>query len=72
MQIKAPLYLSEMLSSVSDNLRLRSHRSAALPNPIPRSRTKTLGPRSFAVPGPTVWNSLPSELGNDSGWGTDF
>ena len=27
---------------------------------VPRTRTVTYGPRSFAVSGPTVWNTLPS------------
>ena len=27
-----------------------------------RTRTVTYGPRSFAVSGPTVWNTLPSTL----------
>jgi len=49
------LYLSEMLSSAADNPYLRSHRSAAHGDLlIPRMRTKTLGPRSFAVSGPTA------------------
>jgi len=29
---------------------------------VPRTRTVTYGPRSFAVSGPTVWNTLPSTL----------
>ena len=29
---------------------------------VPRTRTVTYGPRSFAVLGPTVWNTLPSTL----------
>jgi len=29
---------------------------------VPRMRTVTYGPRSFAVLGPTVWNTLPSTL----------
>ena len=27
---------------------------------MPRTRTVTYGPRSFAVSSPTVWNTLPS------------
>jgi len=43
------------------------HRSAAHGDLlIPRMRTKTLGPCSFAISAPTVWNSLPSELRNNS------
>ena len=29
---------------------------------VPRTRTVTYGPQSFAVLGPTVWNTLPSTL----------
>ena len=29
---------------------------------IPRTRTASYGPRSFAVSGPTCWNSLPPQL----------
>jgi len=29
---------------------------------VPRTRTVTYGPRSFAVSGSTVWNTLPSTL----------
>jgi len=29
---------------------------------VTRTRTVTYGPRSFAVSGPTVWNTLPSTL----------
>ena len=29
---------------------------------LPRTRTVTYGPQSFAVLGPTVWNTLPSTL----------
>jgi len=29
---------------------------------MPRTRTVTYGPRSFAVSGPTVWNTLPATL----------
>ena len=29
---------------------------------VPRTRTVTYGLRSFAVSGPTVWNTLPSTL----------
>ena len=38
-------------------------RSAARGNlAVPRTRTVRMGPRSFAVSGPTLWNSLPVEL----------
>jgi len=29
---------------------------------VPRTRTVTYGPRSFAISGPTLWNTLPSTL----------
>jgi len=29
---------------------------------LPMTRTVTYGPRSFAVSGPTIWNTLPSTL----------
>ena len=60
---EAPPYLTEMLFLVSDSNALRSHRSAARGDHIiPRTFTKTFGPRGFAVSGPTAWNSLPAYL----------
>ena len=42
---------------------LRSHRSATRGDlMVPRTRTAKMGPRSFYVSGPTLWNSLPLEL----------
>jgi len=42
------------------------HQQSATDQPTtlrtPRTRTVTYGPRSFAVSGPTVWNTLPSTL----------
>ena len=29
---------------------------------VPRTRTRRFGPRSFRVPGPVVWNSLPENI----------
>jgi len=29
---------------------------------VPSTRTVTYGPRSFAVSGPTIWNTVPSTL----------
>ena len=29
---------------------------------VPRSRTSTIGPRAFAVPSSSAWNSLPVDL----------
>src|SRR6218665_845773 len=57
----APSYLADMISSVgngSQRLRSATHGNLA----IPRARTVRMGPRSFAVSGPTLWNSLPVEL----------
>ena len=60
---EAPPYLTEMLSLVSDSDALRSHRSAARGDLIiPRTFTKTFGPRGFAVSGPTAGHSLPAYL----------
>ena len=33
---------------------------------VPRTKTKTLGPRSFASAGPSLWNSLPDDLREQS------
>jgi len=56
-----------MLSSAGDNPHLRSHRSATHGDLlIQRTRTKTLGPRSFAVSSSTACNSLPPELRKNS------
>jgi len=57
----ATSYFADMISPVgkgSQRLRL-----AALGNlAVPPTRTVRMGPRSFAVSGPTLWNSLPVEL----------
>ena len=59
----APSYLVESVSSVADQPNLRSHRSATRGDlVVPRTRTVKLGPRSFYVLGPTLWNSLLLEL----------
>ena len=29
---------------------------------VPRTKTKTIGPRSFATSGPALWNNLPDDL----------
>ena len=58
-----PRYLSEMLipvSSVTGRRQLRSAFRCDLV--VPRTRCSTLGSRAFAVCGPKVWNSLPSDL----------
>ena len=33
---------------------------------VPRSRLKTFGPRSFATTGPSLWNSLPTEVTDET------
>ena len=58
----APSYLVyDMISPVgigSQRLRSSAHGNLA----VPAIRTVRMGPRSFAVSGPTLWNSLPVEL----------
>ena len=59
----APSYLSDLcvpVSSVSGRSRLRSAASGELL--VPACKTKTIGPRAFAVSCPNAWNSLPAEL----------
>ena len=61
----APEYLAEMFTPVSNVDGRRHLRSAAHGDVIvPRTRTKTLGPRSFAVCGPDIWNQLPPSIHN--------
>jgi len=57
----APLYLTDMISRFgkgSQRLRSAAHGNLA----VRPTRTVRMGPRSFAVSGPTLWNSLPVEL----------
>src|SRR6218665_2814363 len=57
----SPSYLTDMISRVgkgSQRLRSGTHGNLA----VPPTRTVRMGPRSFAVSGPTLWNSLPVEL----------
>ena len=63
---EAPSYLCEMLTPLSGHHHLRSLRSAAHGNlHIQRTRTRTFGPRSFSVSGPSSsWNKLPDNLKN--------
>jgi len=59
----APEYLSELCIPVnqrSSRYRLRSSQSNQLV--VPPVKLSTYGPRSFAVAGPTTWNSLPEYL----------
>jgi len=60
---KAPKYLTVCCVAVSDiagRQRLRSAHRRQLD--VPRYRRTTLSRRVFSVAGPTVWNSLPDEL----------
>src|SRR6218665_254027 len=57
----APSYLADMISPVGKGaqlLRSTAHGNLASPS----TRIVRMGPRSFAVSGPTLWNSLPVEL----------
>ena len=62
----APSYLAEMLEHKSDNHALHRLRNTANRGPgklvVHRTRLKTFGPRSFATTGPSLWNSLPTEV----------
>ena len=54
----APSYLTNLCAPVATNtshryLRLATHGNLL----VPRTRTVTYGPRSFAVSGPTIWNT---------------
>jgi len=63
---RAPRYLADHLIPASDaaprRLRLRSTNLNRLT--VPHCRVSTYGCRAFYHTGPTVWNSLPDELGN--------
>jgi len=53
----------KLMGTVATNTSRRYLRSATHGDLlVPRTRTVTYGPRSFAVSGPTVWNTLPSTL----------
>ena len=60
----APAYLAEYCLPLRNSVsRVSSNRSAARGNVIVcRTRTKTYGPRSFRVSGPSAWNCLPDHL----------
>ena len=63
----APAYLTEMLvqkSTVPALSRLCSMARGDLL--VPRTKTKTVGPRSFATSGPAFWNNLPDDLRDPS------
>ena len=59
----APSYLIDMIVSVSKEPGRRHLRSAAHGDlVVTASRTKTLGPRAFAISGPDSWNNIPVAL----------
>jgi len=59
----APNYLSTMCQLVAENPSRWYLRSAARGDlAVPVTRTTRYGPRSFAVAGPSAWNSLPAPL----------
>jgi len=56
-------YLTNLCVPVATNTSRRYLRSATHGDLlVPRTRTVTYGPQSFAVLGPTLWNTLPSTL----------
>ena len=58
----APVYIRNMLTSVTELPGCSHLRSAASGlYDVPRIRTK-FGTRAFSVAGPTAWNALPLEL----------
>ena len=67
---EVPAYLSEMLELRLDNRALHRLRNTVNRGPrklvVPRSRLKTFGPRSFATTGPSHWNSLPTEVTDET------
>jgi len=59
----APSYLSTLYQPVADSAGRRHLRSAARGDlTVPVTRTVRYGPCSFAVAGPSAWNSLPAPL----------
>lgn len=61
---EAPEYLSPYCIPLCKiDSRISRNRSAMEGNLfVPRTKTKTYGPRSFCISGPSSWNSLPSQL----------
>jgi len=59
----APSYLTNLCLPVATSTSRHYLRSATHGDlQVPSTRTVTYGPRSFAVSGPTIWNTLPSTL----------
>ena len=58
----APLYITELVSTVAAQMSRPGLRSADTTNYVqPRTRTK-FGERAFSYAGPAVWNLLPDDL----------
>jgi len=58
----APLYITELVSTVAAQTSRHGLRSADTTNYVqPRTRTK-FGERTFWYAGPAVWNLLPDDL----------
>jgi hypothetical protein len=69
----APHYLTEMCHSVASIPARESLRSASRGDLIvPRTKGVLYGPRSFAVTGPTIWNTLPPALRDKTIASTNF
>jgi len=65
LQYKAPMYLVDCCTPVSDIPSRRHLRSATRHHlTVPRYRLGTFSHWAFSVAGPTVWNSLPDSLSN--------
>jgi len=59
----AAAYLESMITPISAALTRRHLRSAGQGDlVVPRTRTVGFGPRSFSVAGPSLWNTLPSDM----------
>ena len=50
------------ISAVSTRRHLRSAGQGDRDLVVPRTRTVGFGPRSFSVAGPSLWNTLPSDM----------
>ena len=59
---QAPLYLKNLLTETSPNLRLRSGQYKGVKYLVPFVKKKTHAERSFSVMGPKLWNALPDNL----------
>ena len=63
LQCKAPPYLADLCTPVSD-IASRQHLRSASSNKlvVPRHRRTQFGRRAFSVAGPMVWNALPDSI----------